>query len=116
MPATRRREAVASSEVHATFLDRPEGERPHADARDAAPKPARHRTGRRRFVDPTASEAEATAAVAEFQRALENDKRRSGRLFPTWSEVLEVLQGLGYEKIAGGPCAPGSRSEGAGNR
>jgi hypothetical protein len=32
---------------------------------------------------------------------MEEYKRRSGRMFPTWSEVLEVLQGLGYEKVAG---------------
>jgi hypothetical protein len=25
-------------------------------------------------------------------------KQQSGRMFPTWSEVLEVLRGLGYEK------------------
>jgi hypothetical protein len=25
-------------------------------------------------------------------------KQSSGRMFPTWSEVLEVLQGLGYQK------------------
>jgi hypothetical protein len=27
-------------------------------------------------------------------------KKRSGRNFPTWSEVLEVLRVLGYEKVA----------------
>ena len=26
-------------------------------------------------------------------------KHKSGRMFPTWSEVLEVLRALGYEKI-----------------
>ena len=31
--------------------------------------------------------------------AMNEYKRSSGRMFPTWSEVLEVLQGLGYEKI-----------------
>jgi hypothetical protein len=34
----------------------------------------------------------------EFQMALEVYKERSGRLFPTWSEILEVLQALGYAK------------------
>ena len=37
-------------------------------------------------------------------------RERSGRLFPTWSEVLEVLNGLGYAKPAipkgGGDPAP----------
>ena len=25
-------------------------------------------------------------------------KKSSGRMFPTWSEVLEVLRSLGYQK------------------
>jgi hypothetical protein len=33
-------------------------------------------------------------------KAIDDYKRRSGRQFPTWSEVLEVLQDLGYRKIA----------------
>jgi len=32
--------------------------------------------------------------------AIEEYKRTSGRMFPTCSEVLEVLQKLGYEKRA----------------
>lgn len=31
-------------------------------------------------------------------RAIDQYKRESGRLFPTWSEVLEVIRGLGYAK------------------
>ena len=31
--------------------------------------------------------------------AMQEYKRSSGRMFPTWSEVLEVLQGLGYAKL-----------------
>ena len=37
----------------------------------------------------------------EFMQAMQDYKASSGGMFPTWSEVLEVLQGLGYEK----PCA-----------
>ena len=32
--------------------------------------------------------------------AMKDYKQRSGRMFPTWSEVLEVLRELGYEKVA----------------
>jgi hypothetical protein len=32
-------------------------------------------------------------------------RQRSGRMFPTWSEVLEVVTGLGYRKSAGTPGA-----------
>ena len=28
--------------------------------------------------------------------AMQEYKQRSGRMFPTWSEVLEVLTSLGY--------------------
>lgn len=61
---------------------------------------ARQLSGRRRFVDPTTCEREYTEAEMEFMMAMNEYKQRSGRMFPTWSEVLEVLQGLGYEKVA----------------
>ncbi len=60
---------------------------------------ARHVSGRRRYVDPTTTEREYTEAEMEFMMAMQEYKRRSGRMFPTWSEVLEVLQGLGYENV-----------------
>jgi hypothetical protein len=34
----------------------------------------------------------------ELMQAMNEYKRTSGRMFPTWSEVLEVIRGLGYEK------------------
>jgi hypothetical protein len=60
---------------------------------------ARQLSGRRRFVDPTTSEREYTEAEMEFMLAMNQYKQQSGRMFPTWSEVLEVLHDLGYEKI-----------------
>src|ERR1700677_2507558 len=63
---------------------------------------ARQKSGRRRFVDPTTSEREYTKAEVEFMMAMKDYKQRSGRMFPTWSEVLEVLRELGYEKVADG--------------
>lgn len=65
---------------------------------------ARQLSGRRRFVDPTTCEREYSEAEMEFMMAMNEYKRRSGRMFPTWSEVLEVLQGLGYEKVE--PAVP----------
>ena len=32
-------------------------------------------------------------------KAMDEYKRRSGRQFPTWSEVLEVIYTLGYRKV-----------------
>ncbi len=59
---------------------------------------ARQVSGRRRFVDPATCEREYSDSEVEFMHAIQEYKRTSGRMFPTWSEVLEVLQGLGYEK------------------
>jgi hypothetical protein len=63
---------------------------------------ARQTSGRRRFVDPTTCERDYTEAEMEFMRAMNEYKQSSGRMFPTWSEVLEVLRGLGYQKTPPG--------------
>ncbi len=34
----------------------------------------------------------------EFQVAMEAYKQQSGRNFPTWSEILDLLRSLGYSK------------------
>jgi hypothetical protein len=60
---------------------------------------ARQTSGRRRFVDPTTCERDYSQAELEFMLAMNEYKHKSGRMFPTWSEVLEVLRDLGYEKI-----------------
>ncbi len=59
---------------------------------------ARNTSGRRRFVDPTTCDRDYSLAEREFMQAMHDYKHRSGRMFPTWSEVLEVLHELGYEK------------------
>jgi len=58
----------------------------------------RAKVNRRRQIDPTTCERDYTDAEVEFMHALDLYKRASGRMFPTCSEVLEVLIGLGYEK------------------
>ncbi|MGA2060089.1 MAG: hypothetical protein ABSG67_06380 [Thermoguttaceae bacterium] len=58
----------------------------------------RAKVSRRRQIDPTTCERDYTIAEIEFMNAIEEYKRTSGRMFPTCSEVLEVLQKLGYEK------------------
>jgi hypothetical protein len=59
---------------------------------------ARQVSGRRRFVDPTTCEREYTDTELEFMHAMQEYKKSSGRMFPTWSEVLEVLRALGYQR------------------
>jgi hypothetical protein len=58
----------------------------------------RAKVNRRRQIDPTTCERDYSVEEIEFMSALDDYKRRSGRMFPTCSEVLEVIRGLGYEK------------------
>jgi hypothetical protein len=53
---------------------------------------------RRRQIDPTTCERDYTNDEVEFMKALEQYKRNNGRMFPTCSEILEVIRGLGYVK------------------
>lgn len=60
-------------------------------------------------MSPEPKQAEATPAkpnempadVLEFIQAIDDYKRHNNRPFPNWSEVLEVVKALGYEKSAG---------------
>jgi hypothetical protein len=60
--------------------------------------PVRQQSGRRRLVDPTTCERDYTRDELEFMNAVHDYTARSGRLFPTYSEILEVLRALGYQK------------------
>jgi hypothetical protein len=60
----------------------------------------RRKVERRRQIDPTTCERDYTPDQVDFMKAMDLYKRRSGRQFPTWSEVLEVLEHLGYRKVA----------------
>lgn len=60
----------------------------------------RRKVERRRQIDPTTCERDYSDDEIEFMKAMDLYKRRSGRQFPTWSEVLEVLRHLGYRKVA----------------
>jgi hypothetical protein len=59
---------------------------------------ARKARGRVSYIDPTISERVHSAEELEFMEAMQEYKASAGRMFPTWSETLEVLRGLGYEK------------------
>ena len=47
----------------------------------------------------SAEEGEMTEEQFEFIRAVEVYKRVNHKMFPTWTEVLEVVQQLGYRKV-----------------
>lgn len=72
-----------------------------ASAQAARAAQARHSSVRRRLVDPATCDRDYSDAEVEFMLAMQEYKRTSGRMFPTWSEVLEVLKSLGYEKGVG---------------
>jgi hypothetical protein len=59
----------------------------------------RRKDQRRREIDPTTCERDYSFDEVEFMNAMDTYKRRSGRPFPTWSEVLEVVRSLGYRKV-----------------
>jgi hypothetical protein len=63
-------------------------------------KAPRRKQERRRQIDPTTCERDYSDDEISFMRAMDEYKRKSGRMFPTWSEVLEVLHSIGYRKVA----------------
>lgn len=69
---------------------------------------------RRRQIDPTTCERDYSNDEIEFMQALDAYKRANGRMFPTCSEVLEVIRNLGYVRVSGGtaiePAIPAAES------
>jgi hypothetical protein len=63
-------------------------------------KNPRRKKQRRRHIDPTTCERDYNDAEIEFMRAMDDYKQDSGRMFPTCSEVLEVIRGLGYVQLS----------------
>jgi hypothetical protein len=57
--------------------------------------PGRRRSDERR----AAEEGEMTAEQFEFVMAIEMYKKVNKRLYPTWTEILEVMHQLGYRKV-----------------
>jgi hypothetical protein len=71
---------------------------------DTTPEP-RRRKQRRRQIDPTTCERDYTDDEVAFMQALDAYKRRSGRMFPTCSEILEVIRDMGYVRGTAGSSA-----------
>jgi hypothetical protein len=82
-------------------IDRRTSDRRQEEQHSGAEAPAverRKKVPRRRQIDPTTCERDYSNEEIEFMRAIEQYKRDSGRMFPTCSEVLEVIRELGYAK------------------
>ena len=79
--------------------DRRQNQATKAGPAEVKPRqPERRKVQRRRQIDPTTCERDYTHEEIEFMHALDAYKRASGRMFPTCSEILEVVRSLGYSK------------------
>jgi len=79
-------------------MDRRQGER-------------RTKVARRRQIDPTTCERDYNDDEIEFMQALDAYKRANGRMFPTCSEILEVIRALGYVRLPQGTALSLASSE-----
>ena len=71
----------------------------HVEADSGEEATPRRKKQRRRHIDPTTCERDYSGQEIEFMRAMDDYKRDSGRMFPTCSEVLEVIRALGYVQL-----------------
>jgi len=83
-------------------LDRRRGSRRTKEADELqmraviAEEKKRNKTQRARHIDPTTCERDYSRDEVEFMQAMDVYKRKNGRMFPTCSEILEVIRDLGY--------------------
>ena len=80
-------------------IDRRRGDRRGAGESELQPATSPKKQ-RRRHIDPTTCERDYSGDEIEFMKAMDDYKRASGRMFPTCSEVLEVIRSLGYLKLS----------------
>lgn len=100
-PRSSNKPAAAGDEV--VTLDRRRTARRESEEAPAGPAPAierRAKVQRRRQIDPTTCERDYSVQEVEFMNAMDQYKRQSGRMFPTCSEVLEVIRSLGYVQLS----------------
>ena len=101
--ATRRAKEAAASKAAATEAKKLAKKAEVLETEEEeteAPKPERReKVQRRRQIDPTTCERDYTDVEVEFMSAMDEYKRKNGRMFPTCSEVLEVVISLGYMKL-----------------
>jgi hypothetical protein len=104
----------AKKELLATVDRRKPSDRRKADERRKQNAPItverrkierREKVSRRRQIDPTTCERDYSDEEIEFMSALDDYKRTSGRMFPTCSEILEVIKRLGYQKMLAAEAA-----------
>lgn len=98
-------EAVVTLDRRGADGERREGDAEAVDGDDnvtletGAVQAPRRKKQRRRHIDPTTCERDYSDPEIEFMKAMDDYKHRSGRMFPTCSEVLEVIRDLGYVRL-----------------
>ena len=101
------RNTVASTTTTEVTLDRRAADRRESEDRRTVAAPVteerrqapRRKVPRRRQIDPTTCERDYSDQEIEFMQAMDAYKRSSGRMFPTCSEILEVIRDLGYRQV-----------------
>lgn len=68
----------------------------------------RRKAPRRRQIDPTTCERDYSGDEIEFMQAMDAYKRANGRMFPTCSEILEVIRAMGYVRVTPTQVADGT--------
>ena len=94
-------DAIGMSDIYRGPEQRsqPRGRRGAVDRRSGMDR--RRGPGRRRGeVRKAAEEGEIGGELLEFIMAIDEYKRVNERPFPSWSEVFEIVQYLGYRKVA----------------
>ena len=69
------------------------------------------KVNRRRQIDPTTCERDYSPEEIAFMSALDDYKRRSGRMFPTCSEILEVFKSWATKNGPNCPPSPSLRPD-----
>lgn len=103
MNATTQATATESAAQTIVTVDRRRDDRrsaaDHSRPRPILNKPSK-RAARRRHIDPTTCERDYRQDEIDFMRAMDDYKRAAGRMFPTCSEVLEVIRSMGYVRLS----------------
>ena len=84
-----------ADEVGYTGPERRVGERRESTGLERRRGPGRRRSDDRK----AAEEGEMTAEQFEFVMAIEMYKKVNKRMYPTWTEILEIVRQLGYRKV-----------------
>jgi hypothetical protein len=83
-----------------TKLNRRSGEAsPEQVAKLISEEKKKVKVQRRRQIDPTTCERDYSEDEIAFMQAMDEYKRKNGRMFPTCSEILEVVRSIGYAKV-----------------